>query len=165
MAAQMNYSYSTPNGVAGGKFDIAYDEVITRKNEEEDGVLKYGMAAMIGTAKGSGVKVPASGCTAEQIEGIVLRAANTEQDMQGRVVVRKGASVGILRKGHVWGRTASDCVPAYGAKAYVVVTGDDAGTFTHLAKQTGDGTPDNVDIGATFGNATDSGIAVIEISK
>lgn len=165
MAAQMDYGYSTPNGVAGGKFDIAYDEVITRKNEEADGVLKYGMAAMVGTAKGTGVVVPASSCTAAQIEGIVLRAANTEQDMQGKVVVRKGSSVGILRKGHVWGRISSDCTPAYGEKAYVVVTGEDAGTFTHLDKQTGDGTPVNVDIGAKFGNAKDDGIAVIEISK
>ena len=60
------------------------------------------------------------------------------------------------RRGHVWVRTASDAVPAYGAKAYVVVGGDDAGTFTHTA----DG---NVDIGAIFGNATDDGIAVIQI--
>lgn len=53
MAAQLDYGYSTPKGVAGGKVDIAYDEVITRKNEEADGVLKYGMAAMVGTSKGT----------------------------------------------------------------------------------------------------------------
>ncbi len=163
MAAQLDYGYSTPKGVAGGKYDIAFDEVITRKNEEADGVLKYGMAAMVGTNAGSGVKVPATGCTADKIEGIVLRAANTEQDMGGHVVVKNNASVGIVRRGHVWGRIASDAVPAYGAKAYVVVTGEDAGTFTHLDKQTGEGTPANVDIGATFGNAKDDGIAVIEI--
>lgn len=56
MAAQLDYSYTTPKGVAGGKYDIAFDEVITRKNEEADGVLKYGMAAMIGTNAGSDVK-------------------------------------------------------------------------------------------------------------
>ena len=61
MAAQLDYGYSTPKGVTGGKVDIAYDEVITRKNEEADGVLKYGMAAMVGTSKGTGVKVPATG--------------------------------------------------------------------------------------------------------
>ena len=157
MAAQLNYGYSTPKGVAGGKLDIAYDEVVTRKNEEEDGVLKYGMAAMIGTTKGTGVKVPVSGATAQQIEGIVLRAANTEQDMKGKVVVRKNASVGILRKGHVWGRIASDATATYGSTAYVVTDGDDAGTFTDKAEG-------NVDIGAKFGNAADDGIAVIEIN-
>ena len=142
MAAQLDYSYTTPKGVAGGKYDIAFDEVITRKNEEADGVLKYGMAAMIGTNAGSDVKV--------------LRAANTEQDMNGHVVVKKCASVGIVRKGRVWCRLASDAEPAYGAKAYVVVTGKDAGTFTHTEGS-------NVDIGATFGNAKDDGIAVVEI--
>lgn len=157
MAAQLDYSYSTPKGVAGGKVDIAFDEVITRKNEEADGVLKYGMVAMIGTAKGIGVKVPIAGIDANQIEGIVLHAANTEQDMKGKVVVPNNASVGILRKGRIWGRTASDAASAYKAKAYVVADGDDAGTFTDKAEG-------NIDIGAKFGNASDDGIAVIEIN-
>ena len=39
MAAQMNYSFDTPKGVAGGKVDLAYDEVVTRQNEEADGKL------------------------------------------------------------------------------------------------------------------------------
>lgn len=154
--AQLKYTYDTPNGVAGGKADIAFDEVITRKNEENDGVLKFGMAAMIGTGVGSGVKVPAS-CTADKIEGIVLRAENTEHDLDGKVVVRKNATVGILRKGRVWARLANGAKPTYGAKAYVVVSGEDAGTFSE--KDTS-----NVDIGATFGNAKDDGIAVININ-
>lgn len=164
MAAQLNYGYGTPKGVAGGKVDIAYDEVVTRMNEEADGVLKYGMAAMVGASKGIGVKVPASGATADQIEGIVLHAANTEQDMNGKVVVPNNASVGIIRKGRIWGRLASDATPTYNAKAYVVAGGNDAGTFTDKANQTGDGTPANLDIGAKFGNASDSGIAVVEIN-
>lgn len=52
MAAQMNYSFDTPKGVAGGKVDLAYDEVVTRQNEEADGVLKFGMAAAVGTSAG-----------------------------------------------------------------------------------------------------------------
>lgn len=156
MAAQLNYSYSTPKGTPGEKFDISFDEVITRKNEEADGVLKYGMAAMIGTAAGVSVRVPTSDATAAQIEGIVLRAANTEQDMNGKVVVPSGASVGILKKGKVWGRLATGATSTYGATAYVVNSGDDAGCFTDAA----DGA---LDIGAKFGNASDDGIAVIEI--
>jgi hypothetical protein len=158
MAAQLDYEYSTPKGAAGGKFDISFDEVVTRNNEEADGVLKYGMAAMIGTAVGSGVKLPVAGATAKQIEGIVLRAANTEQDMTGAVVVKKGASVGIMRKGHIWARTATGATVTYGAAAYVVLTGADAGKFT-------DSSEDTLDIGAKFGNASDDGIAVIEINK
>lgn len=34
MAAQLDYSYTTPKGVAGGKYDIAFDEVITRKTRK-----------------------------------------------------------------------------------------------------------------------------------
>lgn len=158
MAAQMDYGYGTPKGVAGGKFGLAFDEAVTRKNEEKDGVLKFGMAVMVGTTPGLTIKVPVSGCTAEQIEGIVLHHANTEQDMKGNVVVHENASLSILKKGNVWGRIASDVTPKYGEKAYVVVTGEDAGCFTNTADS-------NVDIGATFGTETDDGIAVIEINK
>ena len=158
MAAQMDYGYGTPKGVAGGKVDLVFDEAVTRKNEEKDGILKFGMAVMVGTTPGLTVKIPTDGCKTEQIEGIVLHHANTEQDMKGNVVVRENASISILKKGHVWGRLASDVVPKYGEKAYVVVTGEDAGCFTNTADS-------NVDIGATFGTETDAGIAVIEINK
>lgn len=154
MAAQMDYNYGTSKGVPGGKVDISFDEVITRNNEAEDGVLKFGMAAAVGTVPGTGITVPGADTTAEKIEGVVLYHPNTEQDMNGNVVIKKGVSVGIMRKGHIWGRTAEGVTPAYGDKAYVSVTGDDAGTFTNVA----DGA---LDIGATFGNATDDGIAVI----
>lgn len=212
MAAQMNYNYGTPKGVPGGKTDISFDEVITRNNEAEDGVLKFGMAAAVGAAPGTGVTVPGTGTTAEKIEGIVLYHPNTEQDMKGNVVIRKGVSLGIMRKGHIWGRTASDAVPVYGSKAYVVIDGDEAGMFTSasaaanvyeiceagtsgakevVADDTASPTASQIkvsavtpvaggskpsvgdyvvskqlhgatiDIGATFGNETDDGIAII----
>lgn len=156
MAAQLNYSYSTPKGTPGEKFDISFDEVVTRKNQEEDGVLRYGMAAQIGNDAGTTVKVPVTGATADDIEGIVVRAANTEQDMNGHVVVRKDTSVGIMKKGKIWGRLATGAAPKYGAIAYVVVGGKDSGTFTNEPT-------DAVDIGANFGNVSDDGISVIEL--
>ena len=155
MAAQLDYGYSTPKAVPGAKVDLVHDEVITRMNEAEDGALKYGMAVMVGTTPGQTVKVP-NGATAEQIEGVVLCHPNTEQDTKGNVVVKKGVSVGVMKEGRIWGRLATDVTPVYNAKAYVVVSGADAGTFTTAA----DG---NVDIGAKFGNATDNGIAIIEL--
>lgn len=157
MAAQMNYSFDTPKGIAGGKVDLSYDEVITRQAEGEDGSLKFGMAVAVGASAGITVKVPVAGTTAAQIEGVLLHAANTEQDMSGKVILKKDTSVSIMRKGHVWGRLASDAVPTYKAKAYVVVSGANAGTFTHQESQ-------GVDIGATFGNVSDTGIAVIELN-
>lgn len=154
MAAQTNYNYGTPKGVAGGKVNLFHDEVIARMNEEKDGVLKFGMAVAVGATPGSTVKIPVAGTTAEQIEGVVLAHANTEQDMNGKVVVKKDTSLSIMTEGAVWGRLATGVTPVYGAKAYVVVSGEDAGTFTTASEGT-------VDIGATFGKDTDDGIAVI----
>lgn len=130
MAAQLDYNYGTSKGVPGGKVDISFDEVITRNNEAGDGVLKYGMAASVGTVPGVNVTVPTAGTAAGKIEGVIICHPNTEQDMKGNVIVKQNASVGIMRKGHVWGRTASDAEPSYGSNAYVVVDGDEAGTFT-----------------------------------
>lgn len=154
MAAQKDYTYSTPKGVPGGKADISFDEVITRINEAEDGELKFGMAAAVGSMPGSNVMVPKEDTTAEKIEGVVLCHPNTEQDRKGNVIVRKDATVGIMRKGHIWGRVADGAAPAYGEKAYVSVSGDAAGTFTNAAGGA-------VDIGAVFGSESDGGIAVI----
>lgn len=157
MAAQMNYGYSTPKGFAGSKADLTpVDEVVTRNNEEEDGVLGFGVAVVTGTAAGTGVKLPTAGATADMFEGVVLHQANTEQDRNGKVIVRKGVSLGVVRKGHVWGKTASDAEPEYGKKAYVVVDGAEAGMFTSASEST-------VDIGARFGRYKDDGIAVIEL--
>lgn len=154
MAAQLDYNYGTSKGVPGGKVDISFDEVVTRNNEAEDGVLKYGMAAAVGTVPGVNVTVPGASTTAGQVEGIVICHPNTEQDAKGNVIVKKNVSVGIMRKGHIWGRTAKGITPKYGEKAYVSVSGDDIGTFTNAEAGA-------LDIGATFGNATDDGIAII----
>ena len=134
MAAQLKYSYDTPKGVPGGKVDISFDNVDTRTNEEADGVLKYGMAVQTGTYPGTTVKVPTSGATKSAIEGVALSLPNTEQDMQGNVVVRNGATIGVMRWGKVWGRLASDAVPVSGQTAYVVVDGEEAGSFTSASE-------------------------------
>lgn len=156
MAAQKDYRYSTPKGVPGGKVDIAFDEVVTRINEAEDGALKFGMAAVVGSSPGHNVTVPGTGATAGGFDGVVLHHPNTEHGQDGVVRIKKDATVGIMRKGHVWARTADGITPAYGEKAYVCITGDDAGAFTNVA----DGA---LDVGAVFGNASDDGIAVIHL--
>lgn len=160
MAAQLNYNYSTPKGIAGGKADIAFDEVVTRQNESEDGVMKYGMGVVKGVAAGHGVKVPGTASVAADFEGIVLHAENTEQDMKGKVVVKKNASLGIMKKGHVWARLDSGATATYGAKAYLIVdaTAGEVGAFTDKITET-----KTIDVGAKFGNHVDAanGIAVI----
>ena len=152
--AQLTYGYDIPKGVAGGKVDLACDEVVTRLNEAEDGVMKFGMGAVVGTSAGSSVKVPAA--KTDVFEGVVLYLPNTEQDMNGNVVVKKDVSLGIVKHGKVWVRLATDVTPTYGAEAYVVATGADAGCFTTSAE-------DNIKTTAKFGNLVDGSIAVIEL--
>lgn len=156
MAAQLNYNYSTPKGVPGGKFDLVFDEVVTRTNEEEDSKMKYGLAVAVGANVGTGVKLPSTGITADKIEGVTVSIPTTEHDINGNVIVKKGASLGVMKRGNIWGRLATGVTPVYGKTAYVVVTGDDVGAFTTDSSNT-------VDIGAKFGNVADkdNGIAVI----
>ena len=214
MPAQMEYSYRVKKALPGAKADLRFDEVVTRRNEEADGVLEYGMAVQAGASPGVGVKIPVSGATAGQIEGVVLRVANTEENRQGDVVVPGGASLGIMKAGRIWARLASDAVPSYGAAAYVVTDGDEAGYFTSassaasvyvkcastdsgakevVADDTASPTSGQIklasvtpaangyapavgdyvvskqihgatlDIGASFGNETEDGIAIIEL--
>lgn len=156
MATQLDYGYSMSKGVPGGKYDLSLDEVITRTNEEEDGVLKFGMVVMVGTTPGTTVKVPVDGVTLGKIEGIVLHAENTEQDRKGHVVVANNASVGIMRYGKIWARVAENVTPVYGDSLYVVVSGDDAGV---LSNEEGIG---NVKLGGYFiGEAEKEGIAPV----
>lgn len=160
MAAQTNYSYSTPKGIAGGKVDISFDEVITRQNEENDGVLKYGTVVVVGSSAGNTVKLPTTASTANDVEGIVLNSINVEQDMNGKALVKKGTELGIMRKGHIWGRLDSQATATYGATAYVIVdsTAGEIGTFTNTQTES-----KTIDIGARFGKYADDGIAVIEL--
>ena len=149
MAAQLNYTYEIPKATPGQKVDISNDTVISRMNEEaEDGAMKFGMAVAVGTEAGVKVKL-ATGATADTIEGVVLRAENTEQDKNGKTVIVAGSTVSVMTQGKVWARIPKDVTPTYGTTAYVIVDGDDVGAFT-----TEKGT--NVDIGAKFGTDYDA---------
>ena len=159
MAAQTNYSYSTPKGVPGGKFDISNDEVKSRINDEADGSMKFGIAVALGASAGNSVKIPVTGTTAKDIEGVTLNSGTTEIDVSGKVVVRKGATLGIITKGNVWARIAKTANPAYHKPAYIIISGEEAGCFTDTSGAT------TVDISAKFGSEADkdNGIAVIEL--
>lgn len=154
MAAQLNYKYETPKALPGMKADISVDVVVSRSNEAADGVMKYGLAVATGTAVGTGVAMVGSSTTADKIEGVVVCHANTEQDMSGNVVVKKGSTLSVMTFGKIWGRLAADVTPVPGATAYVATTGTDAGCFTNEA---------GLDIGAVFGNFYDveDGIGVV----
>ena len=158
MSAQTRYSFNTPIGAAGGIVDLAPYAVDTFLNEAENGVMKFGVGVVQGTKPGVNVKLPASGATAAKFEGITVNNRTTEYDMDGKLAVRKGASVGVMRYGRVYGRVAAGVTPAYGEAVYMIASGTEAGYFTNVAEG-------NVAIKARFMGAVDAAaqIAPIEL--
>lgn len=130
MSAQTRYGYITPVGSAGGIVDLAPYAIDTFLNEEATGTLAFGCGVVKGTKAGKQVKLPASTSVATDFEGIVTNNRTTEFDMEGKVRVRNGAAVGVMRYGRIYARVAEDATPAYGDPLYLVVSGDEAGYFT-----------------------------------
>ena len=128
--AQLEYGYKTPCGIPGGKADLTtYEKVATRRNEEADGVLRFGVAVFKGSETGA-VKLGTTASTKADFEGVTLNGGTTEHDVSGKVVIRTGATIGVLRDGRVWARISPDAKPDYKKVAYVVVDGDYNGCFT-----------------------------------
>ena len=136
MSVQTSYNFYTERGVAGGLYDLSHHDVNSRRNECEDGVLKFGMGVVVGTTKGAQVKLPASGASLATFEGITVNGYSTEMDMEGAVALKNEATVGVLTHGRVWARIKAGITPAYGDKVYLITAGENAGLFTN-ATETG----------------------------
>lgn len=161
MAAQTTYGFSTPKGIPGGLYDISYHEVNTRMNEEADGKLGFGIGVVRGTSKGVTVKLPAAASPASDFEGVVINGVNVEQDMSGKVIVKKDATVGIVRFGKVWAKVSDKAQNVkYGDSLYLILDGDEVGSFTN-AVSAGEDTATRVLIKGTFIGGADNGIAPI----
>jgi len=133
MSAQTRYGFFTTIGAAGGIVDLAPHAIDTFINEEETGKLKFGVAVVRGANAGSGIALPTDDATAAKIEGIVTNNRTTEFDMEGKLYVRKGVAVGVMRYGRIYGRVATGVTPAYGDAVYVLTSGDEAGYLTNAA--------------------------------
>ena len=131
MSAQIHYGFNTPMGAAGGIVDLAPYAIDTLLNEAENGVMKFGGGVVRGTNPGVNVNLPAA--TSDKFEGIVVNNRTTEYDLEGNLAVRKGAAVGVMRYGRVYGRVAEGVTPAYGDLVYMNATGKEAGCFTNVA--------------------------------
>lgn len=130
MSAQLAYRYSTPIGAAGEIVDLAPYAIDTFKNEEENGDMTFGIAVVQGTDVGVQIKKPVSGSTAAVFEGIATNNFTTEYDLDGHIRILKGAPVGVMRYGRIYGRVADGVTPAYGDPVYFIKTGTEAGYFT-----------------------------------
>ena len=156
MSAQTSYNFNTPWGAAGGIVDLVPHAIDTFLNEENTGVLKPGMAVVDGTAVGSGVKLASA--TTDDFEGITVNNRTTEYDLDGAIRIVKGAAVGVMRYGKIYGRLATGATPTYGDPVYVVVSGTDKGCFT-------DTSTDAMAINARFVSGADNGVAMIELQQ
>ena len=131
MGVQTSYNFYTDRGVAGGLYDLSHHDVNSRRNECEDGVLKFGMGVVCGTLPGSQVKLPVTGATVASFEGITVNGYSTEMDMDGAVALKHEATVGVLTHGKVWVRIKDGIAPKYSDKLYLITSGDEAGCFTN----------------------------------
>lgn len=133
MSAQLAYNFSTPLDVAGGIYDLAPYAIDTFLNEEDTGTMLFGIAVVQGTKPGINVKVPTSSATAATIEGITTNNRTTEYDLEGKIHVKHGAAIGVMRYGRIYARIATGATPSYGDAVYVIPGGDEAGFVTDAA--------------------------------
>ena len=159
MSAQTRYGYATPIGAPGGIVDLAPYAIDTFLNEEETGTLKFGMGVVQGSKPGTNVALPATGATADKFEGVATNNRTTEYDLEGRIYVRKGVGVGVMRYGRIYVRVAAGDEPAYGDPVYLIINGDDAGRFTSTSSG------DTIAVNARFIGGVDNGVAPVELMR
>lgn len=156
MAAQTSYGFGFPKGVAGGLFDLSAHDVTTRQ-AEGNGVA-FGLGVVVGTNKGTDVKIPTSAATSDDFEGVVVHnSVMVEKDMNNNVSIDSKRTVGCLHFGRIWVQTGSSAAPAYKEKVYMITDGEEAGKFT-----TSGDSATKVEVNAVFLGETDNGIANAE---
>lgn len=168
MSAQTRYGYSTPIGAAGGIVDLAPYAIDSFLNEEENGILKFGTGVVQGSKPGINIALPTEDAAAGVFEGVVTNNRTTEYDMDGKLAIRKGASVGVMRYGRIYGRVAADVEPEYGDPVYLLIGGEEAGYFTNAAAaggtDEGDDTPAaTIAIKGRFLGGVDTNAQIAEI--
>lgn len=165
---QTRYGFTTPIGAAGGIVDIAPYAIDTFLNEENSGVLKFGVGVVQGSNPGVNIAMPESTSTAADFEGVTTNNRTTEYNVDGTLTVNKGASVGVMKYGRIHVRVAAAAKPEYGDSLYLITSGDETGCFTNKAAVT---TGDNADTFTTIavkgrflgGTDSASGVASIEL--
>lgn len=133
MSAQTRYGHNTPVGAAGGIVDLAAHVIDTFLNEEKTGAMKFGLGVVQGSKPGVNIALPTEDATAAVFEGITTNNRTTEYDLEGKLSVRQGAAVGVMRYGKIYGRVAEGVEPEYGDSVYLIIEGDEAGCFTNEA--------------------------------
>ena len=122
MPAQTTYNFSPVKGIPGGIADLAPYEIDTRSNQENSGVMDFGLGVVKGTA-GVDVKLPVTASAAADFEGVTVNNLTTELDENGNINIKNKADIGIMRYGRVYVRVyapEASYNPAYGDAVYLV---------------------------------------------
>lgn len=160
MSAQTRYGYATPIGAPGGIVDLAPYAIDTFLNDEENGVLKFGMGVVRGSKPGVNVALPDSDATSDKFEGVATNNRTTEYDLDGRLFVRKGVGVGVMRYGRIYVRVKTGDAPEYGDPLLLVINGDDAGCFTST-----EDSGNTIAVNGRFLGGVDNGVAPVELMR
>lgn len=156
MAVQTSYGFSFPKGVAGGLYDLSAHNVITRQAEGTG--IAFGIGVVIGTNKGTDVKIPTSSATSDDFEGVVVHnSVMVEKDVDNKCFIGDKRTVGCLHFGRVWVKTGKDAKPTYNDKVYMITDGEEAGMFTTSADSS-----TKIEVNAVFLGDTDTGLANAE---
>lgn len=151
MSIWTDYSGRTPEGVAGGLYDLTGHVVDSLCLE---GTVKCGMGVVFGSAPGDNAALPAAGAAIDKFAGIVLNGGTNEMDMNGDVVLPDGSTQSVMRSGRAWVRLAADAEPAYGDRVFLVAEGADAGCFSNTGA---------LALNARFITKARNGIAAVEL--
>lgn len=160
MSAQTRYGYATPIGAPGGIVDLAPYAIDTFLNDEENGVLKFGMGVVRGSKPGVNVALPDSDATSDKFEGVATNNRTTEYDLDGHLFVRKGVGVGVMRYGRIYVRVKTGDAPEYGDPLLLVINGDDAGCFTST-----EDSGNTIAVNGRFLGGVDNGVAPVELMR
>lgn len=154
--SQFTYNYNTPIGAAGGIVDLAPHYIRSFTNEATTGALGFGYGVVTGTTAGETVKLPVSGSSATNFEGVVTNRRTTELDLEGNLTLRNKCALGVMQYGCIYVVLATGATPEYGDALYLVKTGDDAGKFTDSSSST-------IAIKGRFLSGADNGVAIAEL--
>jgi len=146
MSGQLSYNYQPPLGIAGTLTDINNRSIDSFLNGEANPyAMKYGMGVVQGNNPGKDVLIPTASSEAAIFEGIAMSNLTTQQTMDGKVLVRSGETIGVLRWGRAWARIVPGLTIDREDPVYLIITGLDAGYFTNV-----DGDADTISIKGTF---------------
>lgn len=157
MGVQTSYNYGISKGMVGGLYDITYYENNTFITP---GGIPFGYGVVKGVTPGVDVKLPDTGSTAEDFEGIVQNGFTTMQDMAGKAIPEKDQSIGVLRFGKIWAAVGAAAAPAYDKPVYLITDGKEAGRFT-----TEEDTSTKLLLPLRFINEKDDDIAPIRVES